>query len=253
MKSRLTLTLVTLLLLFRPARSAPPDVETQTVPFLGMATTEATPPERARAGLPRGIGLTVRYVLPNSPAKAAGVKRLDVLHKLDDQILVNDPQFRVLIRMHQPGDEIVLTIIRQAKPVRLTVVLDRREVPVAEVPPAELVEWLLRPSQGVGPVAGRAGFSASYEDDKHVLILQTDKQGRHLLAMDKQGKILFDGPVNTQNEREAVPGAIRPKLKRLETPPKPAPIAVRPARAGPATPSPAAPAAASSVRPAGSR
>lgn len=196
-------------------------VEMRIVPFFGTATTQTAPGQHGQVGLPEGVGLTVQYVLPDSPAQAGGLQRGDVLHKFNDQILINDPQFRVLVRNSKPGDKVRLTAIRKAAPVTLTVVLGKKEIPAAEVTPGQLLEWLLKPAPGVAPGAKAMRFSANYEDDEHVLVLVIDKGKKYLSAKDKQGVVIFHGPINTAQQRKAVPAAIRPKLKRLETPPKP--------------------------------
>ncbi len=195
-------------------------VKTQRVPFLGTATTQLPPERRAETGLPEGVGLLVRHVLSGSPAEAAGLRRDDVLHKLDDQILFNDPQFRALLRLHRPGDTITLTFIRQGKPHTVTVRLDVREVPVGDVPAGELLQWLLRGTPRLPASRLASAFTANYEDDEHVLMLSSDQSGRRLLAKNRQGEVLFDGAVDTAEQRSALPEAIREKLKRLETPPK---------------------------------
>ena len=204
----------------KPADGEQP-VKTQRVPFLGSATKEATPQQRAEAGLPAGVGLVVQHVLSGSPAEAAGLARGDVLHKLNDQILINDPQFRVLLRMVRPGEEVQFAYVRQGKSHTATAHLSEREVPVGEVPAGELLQWLLRPTGRSLPPEMATALSASYEDSEHVLVLSSDESGRHLLAKDKQGAVLFDGPIDTPEQRKAVPEVLRPKLSQLESPPKP--------------------------------
>ena len=54
-----------------------------------------------------------------------------------------------------------------------------------------------------------------------MLSLQTDERGKQLVARDTGGKVLFYGYVNTLEQRRQVPEVIRPKLERLETPPRP--------------------------------
>jgi len=198
----------------------PGGVPTQIVPFLGTATKEATPEQRARAGLPDGVGLCVHHVLAGSPAEVAGIRARDVLHKLNDQILINDPQFRVLLRMVRPGDEVQLTVLRGSQRRTVPVRLGKRRVPVGEVPARELLRWMLMPADHGAP-SDALGFSASYEDDRHVLTLSCDGQGKRLEVRDKQGKVLFDGPVDTPQQRRLVPPSVRDKLKRMETPPEP--------------------------------
>ena len=222
-KRLILITFVTLPLLCAATFADPPDgnVETQIVPFLGIATMEATPEERAGTGLPDGVGLTVHHVLAGSPAASAGLKRFDVLVRLGDQLLINDRQFRVLTRMRRPGDAIDLRVMRAGEPLTFTAVLNQREIPVADVPPNELVQWLIRPS-------GRTSFSASYEDDRHVLILTTDDRGKYLVAKDAQGTTLFSGPINTDQQRSGVPEVLLKKLELLEMPPKSTPRALFP-------------------------
>lgn len=195
------------------------DLPTRLVPFLGTATKQATAEERARAGLPEGVGLSVQHVLSGSPADGAGIRPADVLHLLGDQILINDPQFRVLLRTQKPGDDVRVTLLRGGQARTVTVRLGGRRVPVGDVSARELLRWMLMPPrEGTAPDA--LGFSARYEDDQHVLVLSCDAQGKRLEVRDKQGKLLFEGPVDTPQERRLVPEAVRAKLKTMETPPE---------------------------------
>ncbi len=43
-----------------------------------------------------------------------------------------------------------------------------------------------------------------------------DRSGKHLTAKDRNGKILFDGPIDTEEQRAAMPEDIREKLEKLE-------------------------------------
>lgn len=195
------------------------EAATRVVPFLGTATLGATRAQRSAAGLPDGIGLCVQHVLEGSPADKAGLKPLDVLHKLDEQVLVNDPQFRVLLRTYRPGDQVALTVLRDGKPSVVKVELEGRRVPAGDVPARELMRWMLMPPEaeaGGGPVE----LAAKYEDDLHTLVLACNADGKRLLVKDKQGRVLFEGPVNTDAQRQGVPKAVRAKLEVLERPPE---------------------------------
>lgn len=198
-----------------PAREA----KTRKVPLVGIASTEALPEQRSELGLPEGVGLVVQYVGSGTPAAEAGLKRLDVLHKLNDQILVNNPQFRVLVRTFKPGERITLDLFRDAVPREVEVELGETEVPVDE-PSSSGLQWTVIPAPRGAPADGSGRFYANYVDKKHVLSLQTDARGKQLVARDTGGKVLFFGYVNTLEQRRQVPEAIRPKLQRLETPPK---------------------------------
>jgi len=192
----------------------------QRVAFLGVISAQPTPEQRARAGLPEGMGLTVLYVVGDSPAQAAGLQRFDQLQKYNDQLLINEEQLRVLVRSTKPGETVELTLVRAAKPLKLSVRLVEREVSRVEGTGDNMGLWVIKPGPG-GAAAPRLGFSARYKDERHVLELTVDQQRKHLVAKDKRGAVIFDGPVDTPQQRQSVPEALRPKLERLESPPAP--------------------------------
>jgi autotransporter-associated beta strand protein len=96
--------------------------------FLGLETSNADATLRAQLKLPEGVGLTVRTVYEQSPAQNAGVQMHDVLYKLNDQLLINPEQYRVLVRTFKPGDDVELTVIREAQPLKLRAKLIEKEV-----------------------------------------------------------------------------------------------------------------------------
>lgn len=64
------------------------------------------------------------------------------------------------------------------------------------------------------------------DDGEHRLTVTTDAQGRHLKAVDEDGTVLFDGPINTADQLEAVPEEVREKLPAVD----PQPSIGRPSR-----------------------
>ena len=91
--------------------------------YLGVHTSRLDKGVSHQLGLPKGVHLQVEQVAPGSPADVAGVLRYDVLLKMDDQILINPEQLRTLLRMHNPGERITLSILRQSQPLSLPVEL----------------------------------------------------------------------------------------------------------------------------------
>ena len=87
--------------------------------YLGVIASPLTPAMRSQLSLPAGVGLAVESVEKDSPAAAAGLKQYDVLQKLNDQILVNVQQLSILVRIFKPGEDVALTVIRQAKPLEI--------------------------------------------------------------------------------------------------------------------------------------
>jgi hypothetical protein len=79
----------------------------------------------AQLELKEGEGLAVTYVAAESPAAKAGFQKNDVLTRLDDQLLVNAAQFRKLIRRHDEGDTIKLTIYRNGKKEEISATLGK--------------------------------------------------------------------------------------------------------------------------------
>lgn len=67
-----------------------------------------------------------------------------------------------------------------------------------------------------GEVQSNVSQSISHSDGTHSLTLKIENNDRHLTVKDRDGKVLFDGPVNNDKQREAVPNEILPKLNKLE-------------------------------------
>lgn len=73
------------------------------------------------------MGVLVRYVYDQSPAKAAGVKEMDLIIGIDDVNIYNMDDLTEEIGNHKSGDEITLRIIRNEKEeISLTVILGDR-------------------------------------------------------------------------------------------------------------------------------
>ena len=91
--------------------------------YLGVHTSRLGRAVSHQLGLPGGVHLQVEQVAPGSPAEDAGVKLYDVLLKFDDQLLINPEQLKTLVRMRNPGERVSLSILRQSKPITLSVEL----------------------------------------------------------------------------------------------------------------------------------
>ncbi len=263
------------------------------VAFLGVGT-QAVPQEvRAQVDLPRHAGLSVVTVMPDSPAASVGLAEHDILTKIDDQWIINPPQFQALIRMHDPGDTLTLTYLRKGKSNRVKVALGGRPVeapqqtifgrwvenaePVVISVPSyphlrkryqKLLEELqkslpdkeqikqktgqisedvqkridmlqdrIREIQkemgidvdapdrqaGVRPNVPHDGALTASQlvmrksDDQHRITLTVrDDIDKHLHVEDARGKLIFDGLINTPEERQAVPEDIMAKVEKME-------------------------------------
>ena len=110
--------------------------------FLGVETSQVPDVVSEQLGLPKGLGLVVDYVVPNSPAASAGVQQNDILKMLNDQILMEPTQLRKLLQTFSEGTEVTLTILRKGQEQKITVKLAKKEMPQRHsMMPGENHDW----------------------------------------------------------------------------------------------------------------
>jgi len=265
--------------------------------WLGVSTTEASEALTAQLDLQPGVGLVVTYVVGESPAAKAGLKKNDLLVSFDDQSLVHPAQLRKLVRSRNVGDSVKLGYYRagklhtvsihlgqsasrpapfneeqrnlevglhelqkQLKDLHLDVLIrdqmnaardalgsihiDQKKVQedirhgmeearkaihdalknVTNTDPAwGPVRKILEDVVGSGVVvnnnatvtvrsSGKDMKSLVNTDDSGTIVLLSDPK-LHLTAHDKEGHLLFDGEIETADQRSAVP---RKLWKRVE-------------------------------------
>jgi hypothetical protein len=191
--------------------------------YLGVVTVPVDTNTARQLDLPAGTGLRVIFVEAASPAQLAGVTVKDVLLKWDEQILINTQQLSVLVRTSKPQQEVALTVVRQGKQTVLKAKLVEKELP--RVPQVQVI----RPTAGTAPADGPKASDmdtgvlhitkiiVSMKDGVHVLDLVVSKEGKRLIAKDaKNQQVLFEGPVNTPQQRQPVPSNLLAKLEKLE-------------------------------------
>lgn len=99
------------------------------VTYLGVETSEVPRVLSEQLSLAKGFGLVVDYVVPESPAAAAGVQQNDILKMLNDQVLTEPEQLSKLVRSYSEGTNITLTVLRKGQEQKITVKLVKKEVP----------------------------------------------------------------------------------------------------------------------------
>src|SRR5919198_991606 len=97
--------------------------------FLGVETAQVPTVVSEQLGLSKGLGLVVEYVVPESPAAAAGIQQNDILKMLNDQILIEPSQLRKLLQTFSDGTDVTLTILRKGQEQKVTVKLTKKEMP----------------------------------------------------------------------------------------------------------------------------
>ena len=99
------------------------------VTYLGVETSRVPQVVADQLALSKGFGLVVDYVVPDSPAAAAGLQQNDILKLLNDQILTEPDQLSKLVRSYSEGTNITLTVLRKGQEQKITVKLAKKEMP----------------------------------------------------------------------------------------------------------------------------
>ena len=214
----------------------PADARSQ-VAFLGVLTSAPQTALQKQLQLKPGVGLVVDSVTPASPAEKAGIKQYDILHKLDDQLLINAEQLDVLVRTLGAGHAVKLAVIREGKPTVLNARLEARAAEAFRWGRPAMASQALPPSSYVSrrrtPVAyfndqpevirikdpnSLSQISAAQitiDDGRRKMTISTRDRQRHLKAEDNAGKLLFEGLIHTKEQFEKIPPELRDVLKEI--------------------------------------
>ena len=198
--------------------SAPADVAPAT--YLGVSTVPVPAALGKHLGLPEGIGLQVVALDPEGPA-AGALERDDVLHRLGDQLLSHPDQLAALVRGFKKGERVTLTVIRTGQPRTVEVSLSEKELPSLEAlrarqsfsgfPGSGVVSRRIVTRGPDGAVEQRATVTAGAE----TVMITTDPNGnRTVRVTGRDGKIVFEGPVATDEDLDKVPAEVRESVQR---------------------------------------
>jgi serine protease Do len=195
--------------------------------WLGVTLQDLTGELRSQFGIPDGVaGVVVSDVLPDTPARRAGLERGDVITALDGEAVVSVVSFRNRIAASDPETRVTLQLVRDGRERRVQVVLGAQETSPDEengAPPAvddtrgwrlEELDWNRAEQLGVPDArgvlivdvtrsgsAGRAGLAPGdviLEVDRvrvsaveEVERLMNDAQGNALLLVWREGRTFF--------------------------------------------------------------
>lgn len=157
--------------------------------------------------LPKGIGFVVRSIEEGGPAQVAGLLQSDVLWKIDDQLLVNEGQLSALLRLKEPGQEVMLSAFRGGKPLEVKLKLGEN-LALKKTVPDELIEASILPDVYAGPmrVINIVEKSVSYSADQERAEVRRDGQEYLVKIEGRENQILFDGKLVRGDTRlEGVP------------------------------------------------
>ena len=89
-------------------------------PYIGVTTTSVSS-ETQSYGLPGGAA--VKSVVEDGPAEQAGVQVNDIITAVNGEALADSKDLVRIVRGHQVGDQLQLTIYRQGQTLELTVTI----------------------------------------------------------------------------------------------------------------------------------
>lgn len=96
-------------------------------PFIGIVNPQFLYPEIAvRHNIPYVPGIYIGGIVRNSPADEAHLTCSDVITALNGQKIRNESTFTELLRQHEPGETITLTVLRGKQQKQIQVQLARR-------------------------------------------------------------------------------------------------------------------------------
>jgi len=200
---------------------------TEKATYLGVVVDPADATLRKHLRLIGETGLVVGFVEADSPAARAGLQVQDVLTMLNDQILVNGDQLRVLTRMHKPGQKLELSFVREGTPMKVPVELAEKEIKTATV------ESQARAAYNSAMAVMQPGLTISRTVEKDragkasrttITVVRGEHSLQYLIADGEEyltvtdartSKTLFSGPVTTEEQREALPPEIKGQFNEI--------------------------------------
>jgi hypothetical protein len=193
--------------------------------WLGVAVSPVPPVVAHQLKLPEGVGLVVDEVMPESPAAKAGLKEYDVLHKLDDQLLVNPEQLQTLVRMHKPGDQVTLNVFHDGESTDLKATVQEGGLP-RMVPfggprrepsrPPEDGAAPPRPPRPPAPPRGPSDRGPRLEElfrQFHIPEIKARIDGGDLIIQDQSGHTLFEHPLDLDIDGAHLPFSVHVHAK----------------------------------------
>lgn len=81
-----------------------------TYPWLGVTGTDLDPWTAKEYGV--GAGTLIRRVTPKSPAEQSGVRVQDVVTAIENRPIATMNELMMLVRRHDPGDRVDVTVVR---------------------------------------------------------------------------------------------------------------------------------------------
>ena len=212
-------------------------VDPKPAAFLGVVTAPLSKIITEQLGLPAGQGIAIHALAPQGPAAKAGLAVNDIITRIDDQPLSAPADLTKAMAARKPGDSVHLTLIQKGKPAEYDVTLDARPAGMGRVRSIPLDTMLRDLANGMGPEKGDgilrfeppAAGDASGNDGMEIQIgssihmmdaqgsveMKSNRNNREITVRDKDNKVTWSGPWNTEEDKKAAPPEVLLRLKDL--------------------------------------
>ena len=164
--------------------------------------------------LPTGSGFLLRNVLSGGSADKAGLKPMDLIWKLDNQLIINESQLMVLLSHQKPGNKVKLSYFRSGEAKDAVIELQPW---VDQAPPLpDMLTFSPSPPTLPMRVISYEDRSASISDKTGTATL-TYREGKPWLHVESnQGVETFNSFVSEKSEIAHVPAIWRSRLPVLQ-------------------------------------
>jgi len=216
------------------------------VAMLGVGGNSASDTLSLHLGLTEGTGLTVYHVVPDSAAAKAGIEKHDVITAINDINIGSQRDLREVVLAQKPGDEVVVKIVHEGKSEEKTIALgervvnkQRRRAPVPRrrsIPRGDAENDLMKMLRGMGAnIPEIDHLRVEEEMQKRLQEMQRhlqengdvhpDKQEgfemrqgdkKEVVVRDEAGKLVYEGPYETAQDKAAVPDDIAERIKSVD-------------------------------------
>ena len=242
--------------------------------FLGVSTTAVGESLASPLQLKANHGLMVNKVIEGSAAEKAGIKKHDIILKINDSDVDGSKSLFELIQLFKPQDKVSLKLLRTGKEITIDAVLGERKEPNATVIFAspdpdnpnsflfdieidELMDGLKDLEvdiKGLEDVINKQKNNHQAHKDKmkhmqklfeelaknpnipdhiqfdgkrrsvirmsdgdHDIEINTVGDHKTLKVKDNTGKMIFEGPINTDAEKALIPAELKGKIDKIDT------------------------------------
>ena len=220
--------------------------------WLGIATGKIDAVLATQLDLPEGVGAAVKLVLPDSPAEKSGIKKHDIIFEIDGKPIKSPDHLSKLISSRKAETNAELSVIHRGAKKTIEVNFAKRPDHLKteenfadlkglnfDILPFEadqdvqkqihkMQEQMRKHLKGMfdlqgfdklpgkGEIFGSSSQTMMFSDDQGIIEIRKNGSKTNVIIKDLNGKITFEGPANTDDEKEKLPQRAKNQLDRFD-------------------------------------